>query len=434
MRSRSLASIVMIAAVLAPAGVRAATTSCNIPQPCAEFANNNGIALEGASAGADGVLGEASSGTIYGAGIEGESLKHTGADAAGTFGLTLLTNGVAPNYGVVAYGSLYGVYGQAGNTGLSKTGPGFGVFGQDNAGSSSGDYNVGVTGLSANNVGVLAEGNGSPTQSTYGSGAPIGLYAVAKKNGSGNSTAIVAESDVLGEVVTNTSTANILQIATSNDYLEGLSSFVLNPGEPPVNSDRFIVDYSGNEYLAGKLTAVNGVTSVHGGPYLQMTGTSGKTVTAYSEHTTTPEIEDFGEAQLVNGRAFVPIDAGLADVVDLRGGYHVVVTPEGDSNGLYVVKGAGGFLVREQHGGRSTLAFEYRLVAKPREERGERLARVTGAIPPQAEAIRGEGVANPQRVPLPLSPEERLKRKIGPRAYAEIIAALSKRFAAVPSR
>jgi hypothetical protein len=42
----------------------------------------------------------------------------------------------------------------------------------------------------------------------------------------------------------------------------------------------------------------------------------------------------------VDGRAFVPIDAALADVIDLRGGYRVFVTPEGDSRGLYVVKGA----------------------------------------------------------------------------------------------
>jgi hypothetical protein len=83
-------------AALTPEGAHATTTSCNIPQACAIFANNNGSALEGESAGAGGVLGEASSGTIYGAGIEGESLKQTGADAAGTFGLTLLSNGVAP--------------------------------------------------------------------------------------------------------------------------------------------------------------------------------------------------------------------------------------------------------------------------------------------------------------------------------------------------
>jgi hypothetical protein len=144
-------------------------------------------------------------------------------------------------------------------------------------------------------------------------------------------------------------------------------------------------------------------------------------------------MEDFGEAQLVNGRAFVPIDAALADVTDLRRGYHVFVTPEGDSNALYVVKSAAGFLVREQRGGRSNMAFDYRIVAKPREERGERLASVTG-IAPRVESVAGVGGARTQRIPLPLSPEERLKRKIGEKAYSEIVAALSKRFASLPSR
>jgi hypothetical protein len=188
----------------------------------------------------------------------------------------------------------------------------------------------------------------------------------------------------------------------------------------------FSVDYTGKLYAAG------GVTSVHGGPYLQTTGASGKTVTAYSEHTTTPEIADVGEAQLVNGRAFVPIDAALADVIDLRGGYHVFVTPEGDSNALYVVKGAGGFLVREQNGGRSNMAFDYRIVAKPREENGARLARVTDDTPHVA-SISGGGLGRPQQNPLPLSPEERLKREIGPRAYAKMITALGERFASLHS-
>jgi hypothetical protein len=34
-------------------------------------------------------------------------------------------------------------------------------------------------------------------------------------------------------------------------------------------------------------------------------------------------------------------------------------------------------------------------------------------------------------MPIPLSPEERLKRQIGPRAYAKIMAALSERFTAL---
>jgi hypothetical protein len=118
-------------------------------------------------------------------------------------------------------------------------------------------------------------------------------------------------------------------------------------------------------------------------------------------------MEVFGEAQLVNGRAFVPIDPALADVIDVRAGYHVFVTPEGDSNALYVTKGSGGFLVREQHGGRSNMAFDYRIVVKPREERGARLARASDDES-HVESRIDAGTEESQPNPLPLSPEERL--------------------------
>jgi hypothetical protein len=135
----------------------------------------------------------------------------------------------------------------------------------------------------------------------------------------------------------------------------------------------------------------------------------------------------------VNGRAFVAIDAALADVIDRRGGYDVFVTPEGDTEGLYVVKGAGGFVVREQEGGRSTLPFYYRIAAKPREEHGARLARVT-ASPSHVDDVPADALERSQHIPLPLSPEERLRRKIGPRAFAKIIADLNRRFASLPAR
>jgi hypothetical protein len=46
--------------------------------------------------------------------------------------------------------------------------------------------------------------------------------------------------------------------------------------------------------------------------------------------------------------------------------YLVFVTPEGDNRGLYVTqKSANGFAVHESQGGHSSLAFSYRIVAKP---------------------------------------------------------------------
>jgi hypothetical protein len=48
-----------------------------------------------------------------------------------------------------------------------------------------------------------------------------------------------------------------------------------------------------------------------------------------------------------------------------RGRYHVFLTPNGDSKGLYVSrKTATSFEVREQGGGTSSVTFDYRIVAK----------------------------------------------------------------------
>jgi len=77
--------------------------------------------------------------------------------------------------------------------------------------------------------------------------------------------------------------------------------------------------------------------------------------------------EDFGSAQLHNGVTEVPLLPSFLDTVDIQSGYHVFLTPVGDSRGLYVAqKTADGFEVREHGGGKSNIAFDYRLVARPR--------------------------------------------------------------------
>jgi len=77
-------------------------------------------------------------------------------------------------------------------------------------------------------------------------------------------------------------------------------------------------------------------------------------------------MEDLGEGQSVDGRAYVALEPTFANVIDRRANYLVFITPEGDSQGLYITqKSAAGFAVLENRGGRSTLAFSYRIVAQP---------------------------------------------------------------------
>jgi hypothetical protein len=85
--------------------------------------------------------------------------------------------------------------------------------------------------------------------------------------------------------------------------------------------------------------------------------------------------EDFGTARLAKGRARVTIEARFAQSIR-RDEYHVFVTPEGDSNGLYVAqKGRNAFEVREQRGGRSSIEFSYRIVARRADVPRSRLPR-----------------------------------------------------------
>ena len=100
----------------------------------------------------------------------------------------------------------------------------------------------------------------------------------------------------------------------------------------------------------------------------------GSTTIAFGTRATRPTIEDVGEAALRNGIAFVPLARDFAATIDARRAYLVFVTPEGDTRGLYVAsRTPAGFGVRENGGGRSSVAFEYRIVAEPYDTDDQRL-------------------------------------------------------------
>jgi hypothetical protein len=96
--------------------------------------------------------------------------------------------------------------------------------------------------------------------------------------------------------------------------------------------------------------------------------------------------EDFGIGQLHEGEADVRLDHDFAALVHTDS-YHAFVTPYGDSNGLFVDHiRPHGFVVREQQGGKHSLAFAYRVVAKRRDITVNRLQPVQVPVPPVAPA------------------------------------------------
>ena len=105
---------------------------------------------------------------------------------------------------------------------------------------------------------------------------------------------------------------------------------------------------------------------------LSCTGTAGavvrlsdkRWVSLYSVVSSGNWFEDFGSGKLANGAAVVYLDPAFAQTVNTKTEYHVFITPNGESEGLYVNKAAGGFEVHEQHGGHSNISFDYRIVGR----------------------------------------------------------------------
>ncbi len=86
--------------------------------------------------------------------------------------------------------------------------------------------------------------------------------------------------------------------------------------------------------------------------------------------------EDFGEADLIGGKAKVALKEDFRVLIDSKQ-YHIFVAPYGDSQGLYVSRRtAAGFEVREQQGGRGRLHFSYRIVAKRKDVKAARLQKI----------------------------------------------------------
>jgi hypothetical protein len=102
---------------------------------------------------------------------------------------------------------------------------------------------------------------------------------------------------------------------------------------------------------------------------------------SYGTTAAAPTLEDAGEARLVAGAALVRLDPAFANGIDPQQGYLVMLTPEGDTRGLYVAQRTmTGFVVRETMSGRSSLAFAYRIVAHPYGVRVPRLPFVEAPV------------------------------------------------------
>ncbi len=250
-----------------------------------------------------------------------------------------------------------GVSGEAIVNSTSSTGRA-GVIGADTSGNSSyssnwgvkgtSTYGTGVEGDSTKFVGVNAVGGG---QISTIRGLPV-FYPALSIVGDMSCTPCVA-----------------------NDLIDACQSGGANPCD--FAHSVFTVSQGGNVLMAGELI-VGGSCRLG----CEVGSTQVNRVRFYTARESLPTVEDFGEAQLTAGRAYVRLDPAFADTIDQHAKYLVFITPEGDANTLFVNQKSGnGFSVTESSSGRHSIAFQYRIVAKPYGETATRLQRIVIHVP-----------------------------------------------------
>ena len=293
--------------------------TCTSSLPCIEYDNNGtGQGVKSVSSLGNGLTGwtsfRSTSATNFKSGVVGNDQSGSGLYDAGVYGKSVRGTGVLGNST-----SGFGVVGNSTS---------IGVFGTSN-------------GTSAGSAGV--EGSGTTVGVSGGSNFGIGV--------SGFSVNIAGEFDGDGIGV----------IARSSG---GTTNYPLILRDQN-NNDVFFVNGNGDVFYHGSL---NTFALVAGG----------NVATAFTSKSTSPMVEDTGSGRLINGTALVSLDPAFAQTIDRGTPYHVLLTPDGDTRGLYVErKTPTAFVVREVQNGRGSLVFDYHIYAPARGHIGERMIIMT---------------------------------------------------------
>jgi len=327
------------------AGAIAATTSCTTIAACLMGINTSaGYAVEGVSKANDAVVGLTT--------LNSTSASTGKAGVAGYDGSTNKTSYNSGVYGTSAYG--YGVQGKS-TSGLGVQGfstSGAGVSGTSSSASGVSAYSFTGAGLFAVSpfgngvIGNVDDGYGVYGESAYG--AAVGALSYHPEG-----VAIQATS-IYGDVF---------------DGQNGSAKVA-------------VIDNSGDLTLAGTLMA-------NSTPNFRTTDSTGAHVVTYGDRSTSATLNDVGEASLTNGSAYVRLDPEFARTISQRSKYLVFITPEGDSHGLYTsTMTSQGFAVHENGGGRSALAFAYRIVARPLDDEKQLRLPSANIVPYQLGKLR----------------------------------------------
>jgi hypothetical protein len=267
-----------------------------------------------------------------------------------------------------------GVYGQTESPSILPNGLIAGVIGTGNTQpgvigwSRAGD---GVQGATYTGTAILAESFYG--QAVYGlSGAQSGITGISGTQGP---TPVFDLPTIAGVYGSSQDQAGVIGTSNTTAGVLGFSNNVGVYGATTKPGGDHAGIFRGNVLVTGRLT-------VNNMPITAVPFPDGTRRALYCMGSPELWFEDFGTGKLKRGRAVVKLDTDFAKVIK-RGDYRVFPTPEGDCRGLFVHrKSANTFEVRELMGGKSAIAFSYRIVGRRKDIKGHRrFAKIDTSLP-----------------------------------------------------
>ncbi|HEY7995129.1 MAG TPA: hypothetical protein VID24_13030 [Candidatus Eremiobacteraceae bacterium] len=380
-----------------------AATECSSSSPCVEVRNSGaGQAIEGTSVQSDAIFGRTKAFSAKGgarevmAGVLGEDVSVPPAgqedfssgvvgrsrSGFGIMGFSRIHAGVV---GLTTNPSLTDGYGTAGVEGFDQSSDG----GQNDLGVEGGTTaGTGVFGFSSLGNGVRGVTFNPSSQNQQHRAAVFGIDM--STDGGGLNFGVAGFSPGTGiaglSVAGPTAQGAPIAPAVAAVCLNGGAAIQAVTSLTTAYTLLMTLDCGGNLTVSGTIMSQAAMVDTK--------TVDGRDVAAYQARQTQATIEDFGEGQIVGGMGSVRLNADFASTIDRRGGYLVFITPEGDSRGLYVEHKTGtGFDVRESQGGRSSIAFSYRIVAHPMGADDGRLPAVRDVMARESAGIHRPGMA-----------------------------------------
>jgi hypothetical protein len=342
------------------------------------------------------------------------------------------TAGLGDGDGVDAYGTLYGVYASSSGSdgvvgygaydGAYFNGPSGGTYSENDTDSdfATAAYgfefggtqeNIGVYGFaeSASGAGVYGQ---DVEASVTGSGVGVPEAGVWGDSGEQSAWAVLGTADdgTAFQGYNNSSTYTTLYLY--NYGTGGTGAVVQAAG----SGGMCTADVTGSFGCTGSIAAVAPVNG-------------GSTKVALSAiHSPENWFEDAGSGQLSNGAAVVNIESVFGETVNTGVEYHVFLTPNGDCKGLYVAqKSATSFVVKELGGGTSSIAFDYRIMAKRIGFENVRLADKTQLMTPKTRATKSIAKAIPSAREIQKQAQEHAQRRTAPAVASPAVVSAGKK-------